>query len=110
MKKMANYLLIEQNEDQYTISMTSELQDDIGTIGYVEFTETNQVAVDDIILNLEASKTVMSVLSPLAGTIVERNEAASLTPTLLNSEKAEENWIIVLTDVDQAAFDALEDA
>ena len=52
----------------------------------------------------------MSVLSPLAGTVVERNEAATLTPTLLNSEKAEDNWIIVLTDVDQAAFDTLEDA
>ncbi|MCY7208846.1 glycine cleavage system protein H [Streptococcus dysgalactiae] len=110
MKKFANYLLIEKKEDRYTISMTPELQDDIGTIGYAEFTENDTLAVDDIILNLEASKTVMSVLSPLAGTVVERNEAAKLTPTLLNSEKADENWIVVLADVDQAAFDALEDA
>lgn len=110
MKKFANYLLIEKKEDRYTISMTPELQDDIGTIGYAEFTENDTLAVDDIILNLEASKTVMSVLSPLAGTVVERNEVATLTPTLLNSEKADENWIVVLADVDQAAFDALEDA
>ncbi|HFP5888969.1 TPA: glycine cleavage system protein H [Streptococcus pyogenes] len=107
MKKIANYLLIEKTDDRYTISMTPELQDDIG---YAEFTDNDHLAVDDIILNLEASKTVMSVLSPLAGAVVERNEAATLTPTLLNSEKAEENWIVVLTDVDQAAFDALEDA
>ncbi|MFW7029504.1 glycine cleavage system protein H [Streptococcus pyogenes] len=110
MEKIANYLLIEKTDDRYTISMTPELQDDIGTIGYAEFTDNDHLAVDDIILNLEASKTVMSVLSPLAGAVVERNEAATLTPTLLNSEKAEENWIVVLTDVDQAAFDALEDA
>ena len=110
MKKFANYLLIEKKEDRYTISMTPELQDDIGTIGYAEFTENDTLAVDDIILNLEASKTVMSVLSPLAGTVVERNEAATLTPTLLNSEKADDNLIVVLAGVHPAASDVLEEA
>ncbi|MGT2743870.1 glycine cleavage system protein H [Streptococcus phocae subsp. phocae] len=110
MKKIANYLLIEQHEDHYTISMTPELQDDIGTIGYAEFTTAKTVAVDDVLLDLEASKTVMAVLSPLAGTIVARNEAATITPTLLNSEKADENWIVTLTDVNPEAFAALEDA
>ncbi|HEM9452649.1 TPA: glycine cleavage system protein H, partial [Streptococcus agalactiae] len=39
MKKIANYLLIEKNEELYTISLTPELQDDLGTVGYVEFTD-----------------------------------------------------------------------
>ncbi len=107
---MANYLLIEKEGDLYTISMTPELQDDVGTVGYAEFSEATHVAVDDTLLNIEASKTVMGILSPLAGTIVERNEAAIMTPTLLNSEKAEEHWIVKLTDVDVASFEALEDA
>ncbi|MGT2934755.1 glycine cleavage system protein H [Streptococcus castoreus] len=110
MKKFANYLLIEKIDDHYTISMTPELQDDIGTIGYAHFTENDTVAVDDVIVNLEASKTVISILSPLAGKIVERNEAARLIPDLLNSEKPEYNWLLVLTDVDQVAFESLEDA
>lgn len=110
MKKIANYLLIEQNQDIYTISMTPELQDDIGTIGFVEFTDTHLYDVDDTILDLEASKTVMGIQSPLAGRVVEKNTAAEMTPTLLNSEKAQDNWIVKLTGVDQAAFLALEDA
>ena len=110
MKKFANYLWVEKEGDLYTISMTPELQDDIGTVGYVEYTDTDDLAVDGVILNLEASKTVMSILSPLAGRVVERNLAAQDSPTLLNSEKPEEHWVVKLTDVDQASFEALEDA
>ncbi|HGD1378319.1 TPA: glycine cleavage system protein H [Streptococcus agalactiae] len=110
MKKIANYLLIEKNEERYTISLTPELQDDLGTVGYVEFTDDTNLEVDDVILNIEASKTVMAILSPLTGKVVKVNTAASQEPTLLNSEKADENWLIVLTDVDYAAFEALENA
>ncbi|AMB98545.1 glycine cleavage system protein H [Aerococcus urinaehominis] len=110
MKKRANYLFIEQDDDLYTISMTPELQDDVGTVGYAEITKADQVKVDDPILNVEASKTVLEVASPLAGKVADRNLAAEESPELLNSAKDEENWFIKLTDVDQAAFDALEDA
>ncbi|MBS9784493.1 MAG: glycine cleavage system protein H [Oceanivirga sp.] len=109
MRKIANFLLIEKNDDIYTISMTAELQDDIGTIGYIEFTDKEKLEFEDIILDLEASKTVMAILSPLAGTIVEKNEAAILKPTLLNSEKKEENWLVKLKDVDFSEFEKLED-
>lgn len=110
MKKIANYLWVEKEENHYVISMTPELQDDIGTIGYVEFSEADSLEKDDVILNLEASKTVMAILSPLAGKVLERNAAAVEQPLLLNSAKAEEHWLVKLTDVDSAAFEALEDA
>ncbi len=110
MKKVANFLSIEKQDDIYTISMTAELQDDVGTIGFVEFAAGDLVELEGTILELEASKTVMSISSPLAGRIVARNEAAALKPTLLNSEKADEHWLIKLTDVDQTVFDSFEDA
>ncbi|MCC9969994.1 glycine cleavage system protein H, partial [Streptococcus agalactiae] len=53
---------------------------------------------------------VMAILSPLTGKVVKVNTAASQEPTLLNSEKADENWLVVLTEVDYAAFEALENA
>lgn len=110
MIKRANYLFIEKNEDVYTISMTPELQDDIGTVGFVEFSNEETVDVDDAVVNVEASKTVLEVTSPLAGKIAERNEAALSEPALLNSEKEAENWLVKLTGVDEAAFNALEEA
>ena len=36
--------------------MTPELQDDIGTVGYVEFVSPDEVKVDDEIVSIEASK------------------------------------------------------
>lgn len=110
MKKRANFLFIEKNADVYTLSMTPELQDDIGTVGFVEYIVSDRLTEDTPILNLEASKTVFEITSPLAGKVVARNEAAISEPSLLNSSKTEENWVIKLTDVDEAAFNQLEDA
>ncbi|MGC4432299.1 glycine cleavage system protein H, partial [Streptococcus suis] len=75
----------------------AELQDDVGTLGFVIFSDKEVLEVNDEILNLEASKTVMAILTPIAGRVVERNTAALEQPTLLNSEKPEENWLIRLT-------------
>ena len=51
----------------------------------------------------------MSIVTPLAGKVVARNLAATEDPKILNSEKPEEHWLVTLTDVDEAAFLALED-
>lgn len=110
MKKLANYLWVEKVNNQYVFRMTPELQDDIGTVGYVEFMGPDDINVDDEIVSIEASKTVLDVQSPLAGTIVERNKKAEDEPTILNSEKPEENWLVKLENVDKAAFNALSEA
>ena len=110
MKKLANYLWVEQESNQYVYRMTPELQDDVGTVGFVSFMDKDEVEVDDEIVSIEASKTVLDVQSPLAGKIVERNTKAEDEPELLNSEKPEENWLVKLENVDEAAFDKLENA
>ena len=79
-------------------SMTPELQDDIGTVGYVEFVSPDEVKVDDEIVSIEASKTVIDVQTPLSGTIIERNTKAEEEPTILNSENQKKigcsNWMM----------------
>src|SRR5699024_5493138 len=110
MSKRANFLFIEKDGDHYTLSMTPELQDDIGTVGFVEFLNDETVNIDDPILNLEDTKTVIEIQSPLASTVVERNERAVSEPSLLNSAKKEEKRIIKLANVDESYFDELEDA
>src|SRR5699024_6232643 len=108
MSKRANFLFIEKDGDQYTLSMTPELQDDIGTVGFVEFLNDETVNIDDTILNLEASKTVLEIESALTETLVERNERGGSESNLLNSAEKEENWIIKLANVYESYFDELE--
>lgn len=110
MKKLANYLWVEKVGEQFVYRMTPELQDDVGTVGYVEFISNDNVEVGDEIVSIEASKTVLDVQSPLAGKIVARNTAAESEPTLLNSEKPEAHWLVKLENVDEAAFNALPEA
>src|SRR5699024_1035624 len=100
LSRHVNFSMFELDADHYTLSMTPELRDDICTVGFVEFLNDETINIDDPILNLEASKTVLEIESPLAGTVVERNERAVSEPSLLNSAEKEENWIIKLANVD----------
>lgn len=110
MTKRANFLFIEKDGDVYTLSMTPELQDDIGTVGVAEYINDETLNIDDSILNLEASKTVLEIATPLAGKVIERNEAVLSEPSLLNSAETSENWLVRLTDVSEAVFYKLEEA
>jgi glycine cleavage system H lipoate-binding protein len=110
MIKRGDFLFVEKNNDTYTLRMTPELQDDIGTVGFVEYIDEDTLEKGDAILNLEASKTVLELASPLAGKIVEKNEAAITEPSLLNSAKSEENWVVKLTEVDEELFNQLDEA
>ena len=56
MRKFANFLWIDKEGDQYTLRMTPELQDDVGTIGFVQFNMEDTLEAEDEILSLEASK------------------------------------------------------
>src|SRR5699024_12419432 len=104
MSKRANFLFIEKDGDHYTLSMTPELQEDIGTDGFVEFLNDETFNIDDPILNLEATKTVLEIESTLAGTVVERNERTVSKPRRFNSTEKEENWIIKLANVYDSYF------
>ena len=109
MKKLAKALWIEKNEGVYIVGPTAELQDDVGTVGFVEFSKNEKLAKDDVILRLEASKTVLDVNPPLAGDVVEYNKKAEEEPTVLNSADPKESWIVKLTNVDEAEFNKLPD-
>ncbi|MGX7091537.1 glycine cleavage system protein H [Hutsoniella sourekii] len=110
MTKFKDFFFIDREGDTYTVRMTPELQDDLGTVGYVDFIDQDQLAEGDSFVNFEAAKTVFEAQTPLAGRVVKRNQAAVETPELLNSADPSENWLIQLEDVDAEAYEQLEDA
>ncbi|CAM4223869.1 glycine cleavage system protein H [Lacicoccus alkaliphilus] len=110
MRKVANYLWVEKNGEEYKLIMTPELQDDIGTVGFVEFTKEKTLKKDDSVLELEGSKTVLDLTAPIGGKIVAVNEKAEDAPELLNSADPDESWVVKLAEVDEAEFNALENA
>ncbi|AAZ53685.1 glycine cleavage system protein H [Mesomycoplasma hyopneumoniae] len=109
MKKIANFLIIEQKNEIFTIYLTAELQDDLGTIGFLKFTNKKQLEKDDVVAKIEASKTVFSIKTPLKCRIIELNQLAEKDPKILNSHDSEKNWLFKAKDIDQSEFDELED-
>ncbi|WP_434335018.1 glycine cleavage system protein H [Mycoplasma capricolum subsp. capricolum] len=113
MKKVIKYLVIEKidNKNEYYLRMTSEMQDDIGTVSYLQFknTDKKQLKEDDVFLALEASKAILNLKMPLDATVVEWNKQALEDPKLISSHDEKVNWIMILSDIDQQKFESLED-
>lgn len=110
MRKIKDFLYIEREGDIYTVLMTPELQDDLGTIGFVEFLPGEHFEAGEGFVSIEATKTVYEAQCPIAGRVVKRHKAVEGQPDLLNSDQATDNWLIQLTDVDEAVFESLEEA
>ncbi|AIA29379.1 glycine cleavage system protein H [Mycoplasmopsis californica] len=113
MKKIIKYLIIEKmtDKDQYWLRMTPEMQDDIGTVGYIQFKNTDKTELkeNDEIMALEASKAVLTLKMPLDAKVVEWNKAVITKPALVSSHKDEENWIMIISDINADVFSKLED-
>ena len=109
MRKYGNQLWVEKTHRGYFVGMTKSLQCDAGDISYANIAPLGEIQVDDTLVNLEASKAAIEVPSPLAGVVVARNEAAEKDPSLLDEKEMTSHWLVLLHQVDEAAFAALSD-
>lgn len=60
-----------------------------------------QVEVDRSVGLIELWKTLVSVRSPLSGTIAATNEAVAADPSLINLDPYGEGWLVLLEAVDR---------
>lgn len=108
-KYSENGLWIKKEADVFVIGLSEKGQDDIGEVAFVDLPETGELKVDGVLLGAEGAKAVTELTSPISGDIVEVHTELEDKPELLNSTKAEDNWIVKLTSVDEAAVAKLAD-
>jgi len=76
------------------IGITDYAQDALGDIVYVQLPEIGDtVTAGAAIGELESTKSVSDVYSPVTGEIVARNEALDATPELVNSDPYGAGWL-----------------
>ena len=102
-------LYIEQVGENYRIGLSEKGQDDVGDVIFADIKASENIKKGDFLIGLEGGKAVSDLYSPLTGRIVKVNEQLSNFPERLNSEAKSRNWILVLTDVDEAEYADLED-
>lgn len=77
------------------IGITDYAQDQLGDIVYIELPEVGKsVAKEDILVEVESTKSVGEVYSPVSGTIAEVNGAVSDNPELVNSSPYTDGWLV----------------
>lgn len=93
------------------IGITDYAQDQLGDVVYVELPEVGkQVAKDDVLVEVESTKSVGEVYAPFAGTVSEVNEAVGQSPELVNQSPYQEGWLVVVTLDGEMPADGLLDA
>jgi glycine cleavage system H protein len=101
--KIIDGLWISKTSEGYKIGLTNEAQEDLGSITFATLPKVGQtLKKGDSLIEVEAEKAVSEFSSPIGGTVVAVNEAATNEPSLLDDADQTKAWIAILTNVDEA--------
>ncbi len=93
------------------VGATDILQQMVSDIYYIELVEVGrEVSLGDDIGKIESTKTVMEVISPISGVIVERNTSLESSPELINESPYERGWLYVIRPQDVTELELLKNA
>ena len=107
----ADHEWVKIDGDIATVGVTDFAQGELGDIVFVEVeTEGEQLEAEEVFGTIEAVKTVSDLILPLAGEVIEFNEALEDDPALINSDPFGDGWIIKLKISNVADFESLMDA
>lgn len=107
----ADHEWVKIDGDIATVGVTDFAQGELGDIVFVEVeTEGEELEAEEVFGTIEAVKTVSDLILPLAGEVIEFNEALDDDPALINSDPFGDGWIIKLKMSNVADFESLMDA
>lgn len=98
------------------IGITDTATEALGDIVYLELPSVgSQVTAGEVFGEVESTKSVSELYSPVSGTVVEVNQAAVDDPSLVSSDPYGEGWLVKVEVtaegdlLDAAAYEALQE-
>jgi glycine cleavage system H protein len=96
--------------DVATIGITEHAQEALGDIVFIELPEIGrEVEAGDACAVVESVKAASDVMTPLAGKVIQTNNAIVEEPALVNREAEGDAWFFKLEVTETEAFDELMD-
>jgi glycine cleavage system H protein len=93
------------------VGITDFAQDALGDVVYVDIPEVGaSVQASTPFGEVESTKSVSDVYSPVSGTVAERNPLVDDRPELVNEQPYGDGWLIVVEGAADDALDQLMDA
>jgi len=93
------------------VGITDYAQDALGDVVYVDLPQVGtSVAAMASCCEVESTKSVSEIFSPVSGSVSEVNTDLSDTPQMINEDPYGKGWIFAVEMSDPAQVDALMDA
>jgi len=93
------------------VGITDYAQGALGDIVFVQLPGVGEtIAAGDSVGEVESTKSVSEIFSPLTGTVTAVNDALESAPELVNSDPYGDGWMFELELADQSVLDELLDA
>jgi glycine cleavage system H protein len=97
--------------DQLRVGITDYAQDALGDVVFVRLPDVGATVVAaESCGEVESTKSVSDIYSPVSGRVVETNPALTDTPELVNSDPYGDGWMFVVEMSDPAQLESLLDA
>jgi len=98
------------NDTRVRVGITAFATESLGDIVYASLPSVgDEVSVGDSVMELESTKSVSEVFSPVDGVICHVNEAVGDSPELINADPYGDGWLFEVTVDDMEQLDALLD-
>ena len=97
-----------EDDGAVTVGITDHAQEALGELVFVEAPEQGaSFAVGDACAVVESVKAASDIYCPVAGEVIEINEALEDQPELVNSSPYEQGWVFRLKPDDASALESL---
>jgi len=88
------------------VGITDFAQDALGDVVYAQMPEAGTaIKANDVVGEVESTKSVSDIYAPVSGEVVSRNEALDTDSALINSDPYGEGWLM---EIKLAEADAIE--
>ena len=100
-----------EEDGTVTVGITDHAQDALGDVVYVETPEVgDQLAAGDEAGVVESVKAASDIYSPIAGEVIEVNEALEEEPATVNTDPYNDGWFFKLRPADADELENLMSA
>lgn len=97
-----------QEERGVTVGITDFAQDQLGDIVFVGLPAAgDEVRAGAPLGEVESTKSVADVYSPVTGTVVESNPELESAPELINSDPYGQGWLVIIDPAEDGSLDEL---
>ena len=102
-------LWIEKKEETYTVGLSPVGQEEAGNVAYVDLPlDQQKLLKGEMLLSVEGDKAVTEFTLPFSARVLKWNEELETSPELLDSSSSKDNWVAVLSNVDQVEWERLK--